>query len=151
MGRFSFLVPTALGMALFPAAGLGRAQAPSQRPIIMQRPTVSPYLNLARGGPPGLNYYNLVRPQTQLYNSVQQLQQQVGTNRQEISGVQQSLQALPTTGHPVRFMTHGSYFMTLGQSATPFRTVQTAVPGGIPPRPAGGPQGTTPAPPPRSR
>jgi hypothetical protein len=93
------------------AAAPGWAQAP------LSRPTVSPYLNLNRAGaPPAINYYNLVRPQTQLFGSVANLQQQVNTNRQDIGGVQQNL-TLPPTGHSAGFMTQGQYFMTMGRQA----------------------------------
>ena len=121
----------------------------AQPPAPIAQPTVSPYLNLARRGSSALNYYNLVRPQTQLYGSVQQLQQQVGANRQEITGMQQSQQALPPTGHPAGFFTQGTYFMTLAQTS-PLRTAAGSGPiSGMGP-PSRGPQAGTP-PRPRSR
>jgi len=80
------------------------------------RPTVSPYLNLLRRGQsPALNYYNLVRPQNQFYQSIQQLQQDVGTNAQDLSVLQQTPTGLPPTGHLAGFMTQGAYFMTMGR------------------------------------
>src|SRR4051812_30358432 len=118
----------------------------AQPPAAITQPTVSPYLNLTRrGASPAINYYNLVRPQTQLYNSVQQLQQQVGTNQQDIAGLQpQSLTTLPSTGHPVGFMNHGQYFMTMGQSGASARPGQAI--GGSQPRPLAASQGGAPSP-----
>ena len=126
MGRLGFTYLTSLGMALYPAAGFGRAQAPPPRPIIMQRPTVSPYLNLARGGSPGLNYYNLVRPQTEFRDAVQRLQQEQATNQQNISGLDAAL-TMPGTGHATRFMDYSRYFMSQGGSSAG-RPPQTAAP-----------------------
>jgi hypothetical protein len=92
-------------------------------------PTVSPYLNLFRGGAPaGLNYYNLVRPQIDTAASIYQLQQ----NPYVRSGV--SLATDPyagaVTGHPTRFFNYSHYFFNPGGGATP--TV-----GGVPPAVAG--------------
>ena len=118
MAYRSYPLLAAVGVLAWAAARCP-AQAPpvppAPAPAPLQRPTVSPYLNLLRqGGSPALNYYNLVRPQTQLYSSVQGLQQQVGVNRQDITGVQQTLgqPVLPPTGHPVGFLNHRQYFQT---------------------------------------
>src|SRR5262245_20324517 len=65
--------------------------AAAQAPLPYQTPPVSPYLSLFRqGSPPGVNYYNLVRPQIEFNSSIQQLQQQVGVNRQGIADLQQA-------------------------------------------------------------
>jgi len=91
----------------------GFAHAQGVRP---GRPTVSPYLNLLRRGTdPALNYYNLVRPQNEFINSIQQLQGQVSTNRQGISDLQKST-GLPPTGHTTRFLSHSSYFLNAGSA-----------------------------------
>lgn len=88
-----------------------------QRPL--DRPTVSPYLNLFRrgnSGSPILNYYGLVRPQQEFYQQHQDLEQgrynfQQPQN-QSLSTV--NGQRIPggytmgITGHGVSFMTHGS-------------------------------------------
>src|SRR5207237_4543053 len=80
------------------------------QPSFISRPTISPYLNLTRrGGTAASNYYNLVRPQNQFYQSFQQLQQEVGTNTQDLSAMQQSATGLPPTGHVAGFMTQGTY------------------------------------------
>src|SRR5688572_28997630 len=41
------------------------------------RPTVSPYLNLNRGGAPGINYYSPVRPQIETNRNIQDLGQEL--------------------------------------------------------------------------
>src|SRR5690349_7604497 len=98
-----------VGSLLF-FAGVGAAQA--QYPN--SRPTVTPWLNLYRGGNPvALNYYNLVRPELDFLASIQQLSQQVGANKQALTDLTTPSGA-PVTGHAAGFMTHGSYFQTQG-------------------------------------
>ncbi|MDB5311286.1 MAG: hypothetical protein JWO38_5488 [Gemmataceae bacterium] len=76
-------------------------------------PVFSPYLNLLRpGNSPGVNYYGLVRPQIQFQNSIQGLQQQVGTNQAAIAGLNAGMadNTIPTTGHTATFLNTGGYF-----------------------------------------
>src|SRR5205814_6617577 len=40
------------------------------------RPTVSPFLNLGRGGSGAINYYGIVKPQLDTQRNLQQLQQE---------------------------------------------------------------------------
>src|SRR5262245_33245992 len=100
MTNYTIPLVTAAGMlallaAPCPAQPPGFAPGSIGQPPFTSRPTVSPYLNLLRrGGSPALNYYTLVRPQNQFYQSLQQLQQDVGANAQELNSLQQS----PTTG-----------------------------------------------------
>src|SRR5688572_13252675 len=66
------------------------------------RPSVSPYLNLPRGGSSAANnYYNLVRPQFANQAAINQLTLQTGQNQQAIGAVQQGASAALVTGHPV--------------------------------------------------
>src|SRR5436190_462969 len=52
-------------------------------------PPVSPYVNLLRrNNPLFLNYEGIVRPQVEFRQSIQNLQQQATTNRQEIAGLE---------------------------------------------------------------
>jgi len=76
-----------------------RAQVqPPPRPAYPVTPTVSPYLQLAGSRNPGIDYYNLVRPQIEFRNSLQGVQQQLG-------------EALdPTRVMPVRSTGHAAYF-----------------------------------------
>jgi hypothetical protein len=95
-------------------AGNSLAQYP-QNQVPPGRPAVSPYLNLIRPGtPPAINYFNLVRPQIEFTGSIQQLNQQVGFNRQNIAGLEQgltrSINTLPPTGFIPQFQSHRSYF-----------------------------------------
>jgi hypothetical protein len=82
-----------------------------------QSPTVSPYLNLARPGAPALNYYNLVRPQTEFRDAVQRLRQDVTSSQQTVAEVDAAL-TLPGTGHATRFMDYSQYFLSRGGPAT---------------------------------
>ena len=82
-------------------------------------PGLSPYLNLLRGGPPAVNYYNGVLSE----RDRRMFQQQAG---QSIIGLQQEINApagetddlllstLPGTGHPTAFGYAGSYFPPTG-------------------------------------
>ncbi|VTR95675.1 unnamed protein product [Gemmata massiliana] len=82
-----------------------------------QRPTISPYLNLLRGGgSTALNYYGLVRPEIQARQSIQNLQGAVTANRQAIDNIDSGGSGNDTsvTGHQAGFLNHGSYFMTGG-------------------------------------
>src|SRR6266566_9988988 len=115
MANCSLSLATVAGLLALAAAPCA-AQPPSYgppgvgQPSLTSRPTVSPYLNLLRRGQPAaLNYYNLVRPQNQFYQSIQQLQQDVGSNTQNLSALtlQQPAASLPPTGHLAGFMTHG--------------------------------------------
>jgi hypothetical protein len=95
--------------------------ASAQGPLPYQTPSVSPYLNLLRqGSPQAINYYNLVRPQIEFNNSIQQLNQQVGVNRQGLSDLQSTNRtnsALPPTGFIPQFQTQRSYFLTYAGGA----------------------------------
>jgi len=123
MANRFFPLMTAAGMLVLFAAPCP-AQPPSNfgppgatQPSFMSRPTISPYLNLTRrGGSTASNYYNLVRPQNQFYQSIQQLQQEAGTTAQDLTALQQTATGLPPTGHAAGFLNHWSYFMTTGTS-----------------------------------
>ena len=77
-------------------------------------PTISPYINLLRGGNTGLNYYGLVRPQQdfamqnqQLGQGLQNLQMQQGSPMQMNTG-SYGYSQLGMTGHPVIFNSFGN-------------------------------------------
>jgi hypothetical protein len=82
-----------------------------------QRPTFSPYLNLLnRGNNPGLNYLGIVRPQMQLQQQFNQLQQQ---QNQQFAALGQAYDSqldtlagafLPPTGNVATFGNLGGYF-----------------------------------------
>jgi hypothetical protein len=114
MKRAIGLVATALVLL---AAGSARAQFMYQRPQTNPHgtPAVSPYLNLARPGPPGINYFNLVQPQVETYNQLQQLE----TTTQRTAAVVQAEAANPArpvieTGGTTRFMSYNQYFQNVG-------------------------------------
>jgi len=106
--RFVFRLAPALVLALL-APGAVQGQ-----PAYAQ-PRVSPYLNLLRGGAtPGMNYYNLVRPEVDFRSSIYQLQQQNVASQAAITALQQGPPGVLTTGHPVGFLTHNAYFLNVG-------------------------------------
>jgi len=121
MRNFSFPLATTGGiLVLFASACPAQPPAFSPpgatQPAFISRPTISPYLNLTRrGGSTASNYYNLVRPQNQFYQSIQQIQQEVGANTQDLSALQQPATGLRPTGFVAGFVTQRSYFMTMGQ------------------------------------
>ena len=141
MCRHAFTYIASLAVSVFLAAGQAGAQGPSPRPVSTQRPTVSPYLNLARPGTPALNYYNLVRPQVEFRNDVQRLRQDLASSQQTVAEVDAAL-ALPGTGHATRFMDYSQYFLSRGGPATLGLSPRTAVP----PRPGARALGVAPTP-----
>jgi hypothetical protein len=75
----------------------------------LSRPTVSPYLNLTRGGNPAINYFTLARPPIDL--RAQQFRQQQATQglqREVETGVRAS--ELPPTGHSASYMNYSHYY-----------------------------------------
>jgi hypothetical protein len=99
---------------------LGQQPVSAQTPV--NRPPVSPYLNLLRTGTsPAINYYGIVRPQIDFRNSVLQLQQQTANNQQSLSELQASSPL--TTGHAAQFMNHTRFFMTMGKQGAFNRNV----------------------------
>jgi hypothetical protein len=104
-----------LGLAV--AAGTGFAQP---QPNVAPRPTFSPYLNLLRGGGgAGINYFGLVRPEIQLRQQANTLQQQLNATNQNLSNLENQLlqpgeqPGLAGTGHGVVFNQPFRYFNTL--------------------------------------
>lgn len=80
------------------------------------RPRVSPYINLLRGGSStAVNYYGIVRPEIEARASIASLQQQTQTNEAAITGLQTGAGLQPlVTGHAVGFQTQMQYFQTIG-------------------------------------
>jgi hypothetical protein len=76
------------------------------------RPVVSPYVNLARPGNLGINYFGLVRPQLQATTAINQLQTQYAVLDQQLV-TDPALGAYGTplvSGHPSAFLNHYGYF-----------------------------------------
>jgi hypothetical protein len=78
------------------------------------RPAVSPYLNMLRGSNAAINYYGVVRPQIQTAQTLQHLQNQqllLPTVQRTVPLTNDDLvDGLPSTGHPVQFMSYSHYF-----------------------------------------
>ncbi len=113
----------AVGAAVALSAGTARAQfgyysPPATSPF--PRSPISPYLNLARGGNPAINYYGLVRPEIQFQQSIYGLQQQVGGLSQMQALQSEAARSSATTGHPTRFFNYSHYFMSQGGGAATF-------------------------------
>src|SRR5436190_294198 len=104
-GRFLLQLLGALVCLVALGAHQARAQFPYSRPATnpYARPPISPYLNLLRAGNPAVNYYGVVRPEQQFYNSFQQLSQQVAASQMQL-GQLEGQEAQPFTGHPSSFM-----------------------------------------------
>jgi len=102
-----------LALAARPASAqvFGQYNPPAQP---YSQPPVSPYLNLFRGGPPGINYYGSVLPQIQTDRFIQQ--QQVLAAQQQVTG---GTTVITATGHPTRFLSYNQYFLTQGGGVTP--------------------------------
>jgi len=114
MKLFKITVP-ALGLAFLFSAGPLHAQAPPITGNPANRPFVSPYINLLRGGSSaGVNYYGLVRPDIEFRAGIQRNQQQIVAGQQSYAEL---TSGLSTTGHPVRYMNHWSYFLNNGIGA----------------------------------
>ena len=76
------------------------------------RPTTSPYLNLLQnnGFSPALNYYRLVRPETELRRYSDSLNRQVTGLRQDLT----SRGLLPDGSHPLSGTGHATSFLNTG-------------------------------------
>lgn len=91
-----------------PACAQGPYVAPMVNPY--GRPTVSPYINLGRGGSAGINYYGLVRPQLQANAAMQLLQRNQLLEAQDLSLLATSPTAGPITGTSAQFMNFSHYY-----------------------------------------
>jgi hypothetical protein len=81
-------------------------------------PTVSPWLGLRQGGgSAAANYINLVSPQLYTNQRTGVLQQQITTNQQAITGLQQQPDQVIGTGHPVGFLNYQKYFLNTRATA----------------------------------
>lgn len=114
------------------SAAIGRAQfGTNSFGVPAPRPSISPYLNLVRGGSPAINYYGLVRPQVAAARAIETL-------GNEFQSLESTANQPSQTGHRSSFMTQSQYFMN----------TNVARPGGTP---AGGQGFGQPRPATRSR
>src|SRR5216683_4037034 len=109
------IIVTALGFAFMASAAPLWAQGLGVPGNPANRPAVSPYINLLRGGSSaGVNYYGLVRPEIEFRAGIQRNQQQIVAGQQSYAEL---TSGQSTTGHPVRYMNHWSYFLNNGIGA----------------------------------
>ena|SRR5438067_1577611 len=109
---------------------LGAGRAWGQPPL----PGYSPYLNLARPGNAGVNYYGLVRPQVEVRNDLQQLQRNTTRLQADVTQMGGDL----STGHAAGFMYFGGFYPGLGRGSLPARTVPNTSAARAPATPPGG-------------
>jgi hypothetical protein len=114
-GSVAVLTGLLLACAATPAwAQVPRYPAMSNQPY--SQPVVSPYLNLARGGNPAINYFGLVRPQIQAQENYLQLRQDLAqaaqVNQMEGAAIAGAITTL-TTGNQVTFGNHYAWYQTV--------------------------------------
>lgn len=100
------------------------------------RPALSPYLNLARPGSPGINYYGIVRPELQNANAIGSLQQQLNTLETATPTIDPQT-GLPMlyTGHPVMFNNLSHYYGNFNRlNASPYARPIATSGGALQPR-----------------
>lgn len=111
------------------AGGRGSAQQPAPGVLGPQRPTFSPFLNLARRDvDPALNYYGIVRPQIATANALRSLQQQAAPSVLPTVNQPAVDPGLPITGQPTYFLNTGGYFLNSRAGAAPLMTTRTTRP-----------------------
>jgi hypothetical protein len=109
----TYLATVAGLLVSFASAATAQAQNP------YARPTITPWLNLNRGGQSiPLNYLNLVRPEFNTQAAIGQLQQDTLLNQRAIAAAE-AAPDVPVTGHAAGFMTQGRYFQNLGGGGAP--------------------------------
>ncbi len=108
---------TILSMLLFASAAVAQPMVPGGG---FQRPTVSPYINLARGNGgisnAALNYYGIVRPEQAFRQQAASLQQQLTQTNQNLGSLAQDASNPQTavTGRGAVFNQYSQYFNTYG-------------------------------------
>ena len=119
------------GIAALVAVGLSAGTAAAQFPggrvgNLPAGPTVSPYLNLLRGGTgPAINYYGLVRPQFQTNANLRALQKEIGQPSGPTVADGGPQDDIFVTGHAATFMNYGGYFQSTGGAMTAGRWTPT--------------------------
>jgi hypothetical protein len=100
------------------------AQLGSYRPPqINPYPVVSPYMNLMNGGNPATTYFGIIRPQLEMNQNIQGLQQQVqgiqenSFNQLGFGGMMQQFpDGASSTGHPAVFQNFSYYYPMLNRN-----------------------------------
>lgn len=106
-------------------AVLGFAAPSLAQPMVpgggLQRPTVSPYINLVRGSGgisnAALNYYGIVRPEQQFRAQATQMQQQLSMTNQNLNALASNdptQQSQSITGKGATFQYYSHYFGYIG-------------------------------------
>jgi hypothetical protein len=95
-------------------------------PQINPYPVVSPYLNLMNGGNPATTYFGIIRPQMEMNQNIQGLQQQVqgiqDNSFNQLGFGSSMMQQMPdnalTTGHPAVFQNFSYYYPSMNRGGS---------------------------------
>src|SRR5262245_50748793 len=115
-----FVLMAAIMFVLAPAVAHAQFAQRSPQFNPYNRPALSPYLDVVRGGNPAINYYLGTLPEIdRRYMAAQQqfMQTQIGQLQgQTTTGDQEDfIPVLPQTGHAAAFQVYGGYFQFQGQ------------------------------------
>ena len=119
------------------APGYNRYNPAANNPFY--RPTISPYLNLLRGGNPAVNYYLGVVPEVERRAEDYRVNQEILYLQRRRTATPETEEFLPTlaeTGHPAGFMTLAPYY-TFGNAFTAGGSLSRSVPSTAAPAPSG--------------
>ncbi len=110
-----------LGLVLLSGSASAQGTSPYQSPFsagapavgTFNRPTLSPFLNLLRGGSPAANYYLGVLPERDRRNTDVQFRSALTDLERRTETAPSGddlLPTLPQTGHAVQFLNYSTYF-----------------------------------------
>ncbi len=115
MKRQLFIVAVIFGAMLVSASAAQAQMGYGTQRFGVNRPTVSPYLNLLQPGGSGVTapYQTLVRPLVDERNRAQAQQRQINRVQSDLSRTRQQFsqqRGAYMTGHPTRFMVYSHFY-----------------------------------------
>jgi hypothetical protein len=116
MKRWFVAMVLVLGVCVKPAQGQPQIGSYT-RPQVNPHPTVSPFLNLTRGGNAAVNYYGIIRPQQQTQRQIHHLQHEFqGIQATETLPAQEGADPATRTGRPIGgFFNYSHYYPLYGR------------------------------------
>jgi len=111
--KCSFILAVVGGAVTFPKTCCAQRYSRQSAASRIERPSVSPYMNLFRRGSNGLpNYQTLVRPELQQLqtNALQQAEIRDLRAQQASDDTRAQTRNLPQTGHESRFRFYSHYY-----------------------------------------